>query len=99
VANTVEGELQRGERRLIRGVALHVAQLRHQALERLRIVHPSGIGNRALHALAKLRERPRGTPNSDHRDAQRSGFHKGIERGEHLLVREIACGTEEHQRI
>ena len=79
-------------------VAVDVAHLAGEAAEHL-FVEMRRRANRIARVLSQLVERPFGFRYADDRTLELASPAHRIECGKDLLVREIATGTEQHQRV
>ena len=89
---------QRAERGGVGIVAVDVAQQFRQLVEG-RSVDAAVLFNAVACARDQLIPVPRGLGNPDHRHIEMPALHHRLQRREDLLVREIACGAEKHQRV
>ena len=63
------------------------------------VIDPARSSYAVRHAFAQTRQAPLREGDADHRDIEGTSFRHRIECREDHLVGEIACHTEEHQRV
>ena len=79
-------------------VAVDVVQLRRQLGEGV-LVDAAVVLEAVAGAFAQLFDGPAGAGHADHRHVELAARDHGLQRGEDLLVREIAGGAEEHECV
>ena len=89
---------ERRERRRVRVVPIDIAELRTQLCEGI-TVEPAILLDAVLRPRAQLVERPAGLGHADDRDVERAAPGHRLQRGEDFLVRQIARGPEEDERV
>jgi hypothetical protein len=89
---------ERGERREVAVVAIDVLEEADQLRER-RLVDTAVLGEALARSVAQLIEIPPGFRDTDDRHGQPAGAHERLERRKDLLVRQVAGGAEEHERV
>ena len=79
-------------------VAVNILEPLGQPLER-RFVHPTVLLQAVSRSRPKLLQVPARLRHSNHRHVQPPGLGQPLERGENLLVGQVARRAKEHQRV
>ena len=95
---TVERPAQLVVRRGVGVIAVNVAQPRGEVREG-RLVDPAVLLQALASAGAQLVKAPAGPRHADDRHVKLAAADQRLERREDLLVRQVAGGAEEHERI
>src|SRR3954463_1287268 len=89
---------QSRERTRVEIVAVHVFEQLRQTFERA-LVDAAVLGEALAHPLEKRLAGPPRPGDADHRPVQELALHHRLERGEDLLIGEVAGDPEQHQRV
>ena len=98
VLRSSELAAERLESRRVFVVPIHVLKQSAQLCERVTI-QASVLLDAVLRPCAQLVEGPAGLGHADHRHIKVAALGHRLQRGKDLLVREIARGPEEHERV
>ena len=95
----IELTRDRVKRRAVAVVTVDVMQQREQPLERVLSDRIGVLAHARARVLAKALQIPAGARDTEHRHRQSAVADHRIQRGEDLLIGQIAARAEEHQRV